>query len=191
MLRNFAPRTHGWVTRQSGYRVMLLRANGKSSLISMARTMKAANKLAREVVDQHLEMLKTDWPKIVRRPDRPRAIYVQVWNGSPFQGVWETPPPQRGGYQFQFHDRRRGPKQFHTYEKTQAKWKTGELVECLLLPKKTRRGGWRAQITGTQHEGTVTNWQDVPSHLCAGESVELKLCGISKQTGTAQFAWPS
>ena len=191
MLRKFETRPSVLEAGQSCYRVMLLRANGQSCLIRMNLSMGAARKVARKVVGYHLKRLETNWQQIVRRPDRPRAIYVQVWNGTAYQGTWETPVPRSGGYQFEFHDRRRGPKQSHAGDQAQPKWETGSLVDCLLLAQKTRRGGWRAKIADTQHKGPVTNWQDIPSHFCAGDRVELKLCSISKQTGAAQFAWPS
>ena len=190
MRQKIETRPHAPMARQSRYRVMLLRANGQSSLISMALSMSEAVKLAREVVDQHLQLLETNWRYIVSCPGRPREIYVQSWNGTHFQGTWKTPLPRQGGYQFGFHDRPRGKKRARAAEQEESTWKAGKLVECLLLPHKTRRGGWRAKISGTQHEGPVTNWDHVPADLAAGYRVELKLCGISKQTGAAQFAWP-
>ena len=184
------PRPHVPMVRQTRYRLMLLRANGRSSLLSMTLSMNAAKKLAEEIVDRHLQRLEINWRYIIHCPDRPRLIYAQVWHGTHFQGTWVTPIRREDGYQFEFHDRPRGKRRAPANEQEEPTWKAGKLVECLLLPQKTRRGGWRAKISGTEHEGPVTNWQDIPSNLSADDRVELRLCGISKQTGAAQFAWP-
>ena len=171
------------VAIQSGYRVMLLRANGEVGLVCFAKTHGNAQRIARKACQKHLARLTADWRRINSLADRPRMVYVEVWQGTPTHGTWIS--PRRNGFQFEFHDRSRDRRK----RKPATRWETGSLVKCVLLPARTRKGGWRAEIAGTGHQGPVTNWQDIPPTFTTGTEVDLKLCGISAQTGAAQFAW--
>jgi len=171
------------IANQSRYRVMLLRANGKIALVFMSPNRVRAVRVARKAIKNHLARLEKDWRRIIKSDDRPKMVYIEQWQGDAIFGSWES--PRRDKFQFEFHDRPRGRR------KSKEDLKTGSLVNCELLPEKTRKGGWRAKIVGTRHEGPVTNWQDIPSDLVAGDLVPLKLCGISIQSGSAQFAVPA
>ena len=173
---------------QSRYRVMLLRADGEIALVYLAKTLGNAVRIAREASQNHLARLEIDWQQIIKCVDRPRMIYVEAWQGTPTDGAWKS--VRRNGFQFEFHDRRRGRRK-QMQEPTKKSWETGSLVRCILLPRRTRKGGWRAEIAGTQHQGPVTNWQAIPANFTAGAEVELKLCSVSHQTGAAQFSWPT
>ena len=176
------------VRTPSNYRVMLLRANGEVALVCLAKTRSAAVKLAEEARKKHLTRLKTHWQLINKRADRPRMLFVEEWHGTPTDGYWRL--VRRDGFKFEFHDRRRG-RPTESLEPTAECCKAGSHIKCVLLLEKTRKGGWRAEVVGTQHRGPVTNWQAIPTNCTAGTEVELKLCSISHQTGAAQFAWPS
>ena len=175
------------IANQSRYRVMLLRANGQVALVFMSSNRVRAVRVARKAIEKHLTKLETDWRQIVKCGDRPKMVYIEQWQGNAIYGSWET--PRRDKFQFEFHDRRRGRRK--DKKDVEKRLKTGSIVDCVLLPEKTRKGGWRAKIVGTRHKGPVTNWQEIPAGLTAGNKVPLKLCGISRQSGNAQFAVPA
>ena len=175
-------------TRQTNYRVMLLRANGEIGLVCFCSDRRQAIKTASDVCKKYLKRLKLHWRQLNHRPDRPKLVFLEAWHGSPTYGFWEV--PQRGGFRFEFHDRARDC-QLLDDSSLQVKWKTGSLARCILLPKKTRKGGWRARIVESTFEGPVTNWQSIPANYAAGDEVALKICGISSRSGNAQFAVPS
>ena len=174
-------------TRQPKYRVMVLRANGEIGLVCLCCDHRQAIKTAGDVSKKYLKRLKLHWRQIVHRPDRPKLVFMEAWHGTPTSGFWEV--PERGGFRFEFHDRARDCQSLDD-SPLQVKWKTGSLARCLLLPEKTRKGGWRAKIVDSTFEGPVTNWQSVPASCTAGDEVVLKVCGISSSSGKAQFAVP-
>ncbi|HBJ35208.1 MAG TPA: hypothetical protein DDZ51_10730 [Planctomycetaceae bacterium] len=67
--------------------------------------------------------------------------------------------------------------------------RSGEIVDCVLLERRTKKGGWIASLVGSAISGPVTNSYEMPSDLVAGDRVRLKLCGIRPNTVFAQFAW--
>ena len=175
-------------TRQTNFRVMLLRANGEIALVYLCSNRREALQIARNVCKKHLKRLKSNWQQIVRHPNRPKIVFLEAWHGTPTSGFWEV--PERGGFRFEFHDRARG-RQTLDDSPAEIVWKTGSLVRCVLLRQRTRKGGWRAKIVDSKFSGPVTNWQSVPDSCDAGDEVILKVCGISTQSGNAQFAVPN
>ena len=172
-------------TRQNNYRVMLLRANGEIGLVCLCSDRRQATEVARDVCEKYLQRLELQWQQIVRRPDRPKLVFLEVWDGTSTSGRWRQ--PSRKTFRFEFHDRARGSQQTDDPQ-SQVVWKTGSLVKCVLLRQKTRKGGWRAKIVDSTFEGPVTNWQSIPASCNAGDEVVLKVCGISTRSGNAQFA---
>jgi hypothetical protein len=61
-------------------------------------------------------------------------------------------------------------------------------VKCQLLEEKTRKGGWKAQIVGTQTVGHVVPGNEPPS-LTAGQEVQLEIHSYRPPSPTA-FRWP-
>jgi len=157
---------------------MLLRANGQVALVYMGRNLKRVLEIADRATKKHVEKLKTDWRRIVKRPDRPKAVYLEEWCDT---GGWKKPRARR--FHFVFHDRPRGLRDVESRN-------TGVVVDCELLFEKTRKGGWRARILETRNEGPVTNWQAIPAGASSGDIIKLKVCGISRRTGIAQLAVP-
>ncbi|MDA8562817.1 hypothetical protein N9L06_00030 [Mariniblastus sp.] len=172
-------------TRQADYRVMLLRANGEIGLVCLCSGRKQATKTARAVCDRHVKRLETHWQQIIRRPDRPKLIFLEVWDGTLTSGRWRL--PSRNAFRFEFHDRARASQQTDDSQ-SQVILKSGSLVKCVLLRKKTRKGGWRAKIVDSTFEGPITNWQSIPRSCTAGDEVVLKVCSVSARSGNAQFA---
>ena len=172
--------------RQIKYRVMLLRANGEIGLVCLCSDRNQAVQIARDVCEKHLQRLKQHWKQIVYRPDRPRIVFLEVWDGTQTSGHWRL--PWRTPFRFEFHDRARGHQPFE--EQLQVVWKTGSLAPCVLLSRKTRKGGWRAKIENATFEGPITNWRSIPASCTAGDKVVLKVCGISAHSHRAQFAVP-
>ena len=162
------------------YRIMLKRANGDVVLARLCRTREEACHLAKKACKQHVERLKTHWWRISQSDIRPKEVFVETWRGGLTSGSWVLLRCDESPFRlpFKFHDRPRAYK-----HNRQRKFKSGEIVDCVLLQDKTRKGGWRAKVPGTIYQGPVTDWQSVPATKSAGESILLKVCSVSAQTG--------
>ncbi len=68
--------------------------------------------------------------------------------------------------------------------------KSGERVECELLPEKTKKGGWTAKFVGHTLKGPIVNTADVPADEKAGHRVTLIVHSISADGRQVQFRWP-
>jgi CRISPR-associated protein Cmr6 len=68
------------------------------------------------------------------------------------------------------------------------KGKTNEIVNCLLLKERTKKGGWRAQIVGHRQIGPIQNTDQVPAGLNPGDTVQLLIYSINDRE--AGFKWP-
>lgn len=71
---------------------------------------------------------------------------------------------------------------------TSSGYKAGSKVKAVLLEEKTKKGGWRAKLEGTDISGPIQNSNKVPSSCVPGQQVELVL-KIAKG-GDSAFAWP-
>ena len=76
-------------TRQTNFRVMLLRANGEIALVYLCSNRRQALQIARNVCKKHLKRLKSNWQQIVRHPNRPKIVFLEAWHGTPTSGFWE------------------------------------------------------------------------------------------------------
>lgn len=162
------------------FRVMVAQAGGAVALYRAMPTLRAARRIAQTACDRHQARLALEPRAVMAEPTRPRRVYVEQWIGSAIEGKWKPVAISMGGFSRRFEDRR------PTSGKRRRK--TGELVECVLLEKKTRRGGWRARIAGKSHAGPVTG--DPQAGVSPGDTVRLRICSLSGRTGAAQFAWP-
>ncbi|MDB2686140.1 hypothetical protein N9Y42_02915 [Mariniblastus sp.] len=163
------------------YRVMVKRANGQIFLARLCRSRAEAFRLAKKACEEHVDRLKADGGRNRLSRSRPKEVFIEAWRGGLTSGSWVllrcNEPPFR--LPFKFHD----------YPSTGShKIKANAIVACVLLPEKTRKGGWRAKVPGTIHQGPITDWQSVPETKAAGESIMLRICSVSTQTGRAQFA---
>ena len=67
--------------------------------------------------------------------------------------------------------------------------RSGKVIECVLLPTKTRKNGWMAQVVDLAIAGPVTGLMPEGLALAAGQNVRLKICGIKPESGFVQLAW--
>ena len=190
------------------FRIVCLRVNGQVSLVRLCPTLLEATCLARQAAKQHLQRLRVNRKAIVARADRSREVYVERWT----EIGWTQVKPAAGGFRFVFLDRaprvRRdqvnnsGPKGRAflstatggngqpTAQRPHDALRTGSLMECQLLEKRTRKGGWFAKIVGQPLNGPITNWQELPSSAQPGQTITLKVCGVRRDTGFVQLAYP-
>jgi CRISPR-associated protein Cmr6 len=71
---------------------------------------------------------------------------------------------------------------------TSCGYKAGSKVKAVLLEEKTKKGGWKANVEGTDIAGPIQNSDKTPSGSVPGQQVELVL-KIAKGSDSA-FAWP-
>lgn len=169
----------------SRFRVMLQYADGKKALHQMLPTLCAARHVATKVEQTHLRRIVEDYlntAKTWNRLEYPRRVYTEVWIGTAIDGRWVEISPRNGGLTFEL------PARFESTEKSRLS--TGQVVDCVLLAEKTRRGGWRAKMVGRRNAGPVTGTPAIAVKLTPGCKVRLKICGVSSRTGSTQFAWP-
>ena len=172
------PRIIGVRTRN--YRVMIKHRDGSVALFRLEETLKAARIAANTAFRDYQRALDNN-PAQALADGRPFRIYVQLRMGSPIDGRWETVLEHRGGFDRVLKLPRK--------RKTSDQIASGDLIDCKLLPDKTRRGGWRACIVGTTHVGPVLCHNQPPADWQPGMTVKLQLCSLSRRSGNAQFSW--
>jgi len=168
------------------FRIMLVRANGQTSMVFMTPELAVARSRARRLVKKHLAKLNANWQTIRKDAARPRILFIEAWRGSDCDGHWETLGRHNGGFKFEFYDRRRGQKD----QKLNADTTPGStVVPCILDRNRTRKGGWRARTADGKIIGPITNWQDVPTEMKEGDSIDLRIESCSWEHARGQFRW--
>ena len=109
------------------------------------------------------------------------AVWVERWQGTATSGVWLAVCRIRAGVAA------RGD-QPATTRKTPTT-KSGDVIECVLLPNKTRKNGWMALVVDLAIAGPVTGTTPHGLALAEGQKVRLKVCGIKPEAGFIQLAW--
>ncbi|MCY4305877.1 MAG: type III-B CRISPR module RAMP protein Cmr6 [Aestuariivita sp.] len=74
-------------------------------------------------------------------------------------------------------------------QRQKSQLKSGEEVKAILLEKKTKKGGWRAQELVSRITGNIQNYIEMPADLKPGDEVTL-IVKIPNPTNAA-FAWPT
>jgi hypothetical protein len=115
------------------------------------------------------------------------VVFVEHWEGTAIEGRWERLGLHRGGFCHVFPNGLPG----RSARRNPALPKSGDKVECLLLPKKTRKGGWRAKLANCELAGPVTNTSDVPATAKPEQVVILLVAAISQAGDHIQFRWLS
>lgn len=69
-----------------------------------------------------------------------------------------------------------------------ARPRSGDVVQAVLLPEKTRKGGWRARHEATGLSGEIQNTEAVPADKKAGDAVMLKVAAVHPMS--IAFRWP-
>ncbi|MGB7342961.1 MAG: hypothetical protein WBD20_02000 [Pirellulaceae bacterium] len=168
-------------SEQAAFRIMVQQATGDTALYRVESTLRQATRVAESACRRLQQKLDGERARVLLDLKRPRLVYIQQWVGSATIGHWDTIPLGKGGYVQRFHDA------VATCENLALK--SGQIVPCELLSRRTRRGGWRAQISQSEIVGPITNWPDVPTTWKAGDIVPLQLCCLSCRSRAAQFRW--
>ncbi len=170
-------------TRQpmsAGFRVVARRRNGVKCLVSLATYREEAVEVAENFRDVAIAHCETPTRRKKQKRDGLAAVVVEEWVGTPTAGRWKYLDPQKGGFCHVF-PASPGNGRFHL--------KSGERVDCVLLPEKTRKDGWRAKVADRDLVGSVTNTKDIPESATAGQKVSLHVGAISTGGKHIQFDW--
>jgi len=165
----------------AGHRVMAHLRNRSRVLISLTVTRGEAVGIAkrmRNLVENRRSEVSQNGK---HSPDEVTLICVEEWVGTATDGYWRWLSPNQGGFIHRFDN----PDESSRAKRSQ----TGEIVECVLLPQKTRKHGWKAQIRGGNVAGPITNSDEVPEVVAAGETVSLRIGARSRQGNHIQFQW--
>lgn len=197
------------------YRIMCRRADGIIGLVRLCGTITLAQKYARALVDKQLLKLRTQRAVVLADARRPREVTIEKWIGTATEGSWEL-LDRREGYYFEFLDHaprfgnrhvpvdgaptaaqapassapmRKKPAELAVVATTNREPRNGDIVACVLLERRTRKGGRFAKLIGWPASGPICG--EPKEELPAGQTVQLKLSGIKLATGFAQLAWPA
>lgn len=189
----------------SRFRVVCHHADGSVGLLTLCQTLSGARTKARREVDQHLARLRSERLAVLLDAKRPTQIRVEQWIGEATSGAWKVVERREGGYEFTFHDS--PPRKFRgknsresdsvsfrdghsadLAEKSLAP-QSGDLVECVLLERRTRRNGWFAKVATLPISGPVTGPAPHGQALEPGMKIVLRVCSCKLSTAAAQFAW--
>ena len=162
------------------FRVMARCRNGVKCLVSLTAYREDAVELAERFRDVATARTETRAHGKKHERDGLTAIVVEEWIGTPTVGRWKYLDPQNGGF---CHVLRAFP------GNGRFRLKSGERVDCVLLPEKTRKGGWKAKVVGRDLIGPVTNTKDIPRSATAGQQVSLRVGAISLRGKHIQFDW--
>lgn len=168
--------------RIADYRVMVRLSDGGVALVSLARTLAEAVSVARQFRDA--AQLNGPGAGVTGGGRRHRilAVFTEGWFGGTLAGRWKPVLPPRGFlHRFEQRGERGGSARPHS----------GQLVACVLLAEKTRKGGWRAQLVGGSACGPITNSSAVPAAAEPGQCVELRIGAIAEDGRRVQFDWPA
>ncbi len=186
-------------TAPADFRVVARFADRSQALLSMAQTCAQAICLAKRFVgvvvrdrrDVHTRRTNNRKPICQRdrtglrkrREKRICAVHVEQWVGSTIEGRWRRLDSEDGGFDHFF-----GP---HKKEEGDpSSLRSGDVVECVLLAERTRKGGWMARLCRRMLAGPITNTAEVPESASPGEAVELRIGAISAKRDRVQFHWP-
>ena len=169
----------------SGYRVVARSKHRRLALVSLAETRTQAVRLAEEFLQTvQRRRLQAD-PRIAGEEDQIQTVLVEQWIGTATAGYWKPLSAEAGG----FWQRVNGWPRGRRVEVDPALPRSGDEALCVLLPEKTRKGGWRARLTNRSLAGPITNTGDVPSGAQAGQRVVLLVEAICGKKGRVQFRW--
>lgn len=199
------------------FRILCERADGTIAQVRIVSTLAEARGACKVLAERHLERLKKQRAKIVARPARPRRLYFERWVGDAQCGYWELVDPTADGFTFVFLDRAprlngwvgikhtdASPTMKPTASSKadsepvpqvtashEATIRSGMDVHCVLLAKRTRKGGWFAKVVGHTLSGPVTNSSMLPQACQSGDVMAFKVCGVKVETGFVQLAYVS
>ena len=164
----------------AGFRVVARRRNGVKCLVSLATYREEAVELAENFRDVATTHCEPPTRGKAQKRDALAAVIVEEWVGTPTVGRWKYLDPQKGGFCHVFPTSP-GNGRFRL--------KSGERVDCVLLPEKTRKKGWKAKVVGRDLVGPITNTKDIPKSVSVGQKVSLRVGAISTGGKHIQFDW--
>ena len=166
------------------FRVMARHRDGSRALVSLAESRAQAVSLA----EKHRDWLDNGRKANrlgLRSQDGIVAIYTEEWIGTLTEGRWERLSPRQRGFHWAYVNRITR----HESGQRSVRPGTGDVVRCVLLTEKTRKGGWRARLLGPDVAGPITNSKEVPDTMEPGRTVLLRIGGISGDGDRIQFHW--
>ncbi len=182
---------HGSATRPAfapataRFRVIARLRGGSQALISLAETGRQATYLAKRAVAAVIHQRRELTAKAPQSKHPIISIEVEMWVGTLTDGEWTYLKPGRGGYSHRFDSSNRNDRDRRDSKQP----KSGDEVDCVLLPQKTRKGGWRAKLAERALIGPITNSADVPKSAKPGQLVRLRIGSISARGNRIQFRW--
>jgi len=156
------------------YRVMARHHDHSQSLVTLAQNLRQASTLAKAFCDT-----------IVTNRDGIVSVHVEEWIGTLTEGQWKPLSERNGGFWHRFHNHNHRSRD----QRNSSLPKSGDKVECVLLPEKTRKGGWLAKMLRRGLIGPVTNTADVPLSTNPGQVIMLRIGSISYDGKRVQFHW--
>jgi hypothetical protein len=169
----------------SGYRVVARSKHRRLALVSLAETRTQAVRLAEEFLQTVQRWQLQAEPRNAGEQDPIQMVRVEQWIGTATAGYWKPLSAEAGGFWHRVNGSPRGRR----VEVDPALPRSGDEVLCVLLPEKTRKGGWRARLLNRSLAGPITNTGDVPSGVQAGQRVVLLVEAICGKKGRVQFRW--
>lgn len=169
----------------SGYRVVARSKHYRLALVSLAETRNQAVRLAEEFVQTVQRRRQQADPRIAGEEDPIQMVLIEQWIGTATAGYWKPLSAQAGG----FWHRVNGSAGGRRVEVDPTLPRSGDEAQCVLLPERTRKGGWRARLTNRHLAGPITNTGDVPGDVQAGQTVVLLVEAVCGKKGRVQFRW--
>jgi hypothetical protein len=167
----------------SGYRVIAGFRDRSEALVTLATTLRQAINSAKEFYEAAIASYRQPASNDNHRKDRLAEVRVEEWVGTLTEGQWER--VRYGGFMHRFNTRSH-PNGDHRRPSLP---ESGSKVECVLLPEKTRKGGWKAKLLQGGLEGSITNTSDVPKSAKPDQKVTLRVGAISHGGKRIQFHW--
>ena len=162
------------------YRVVARHRDRSQSLVTLAENLRQAANFAKTFCDA-MEGGSRDGIVFVR---------VEEWIGTLVEGRWRLVNPHHGGFVWaSSRDANTRDARSRGGDRNSALPQSGEKVQCILIPEKTRRGGWRAKLLRRGTVGPITNTADMPNSAQPGQMVTLRVGAISHDGKRIQFYW--
>ena len=159
------------------YRVMARHRDQGQGLVTLAENARQAANLAKAFCDT----IATDRDGIL-------SVRAEEWVGTLTEGEWQPMSLSHGGFSHKFTTQlstRTGSGD----QRNPTLPKTGDMIQCVLMGEKTRKGGWKANLLQRPTDGPITNTADVPKSAKPGEVVMLRVGAISNDGKRIQFHW--
>ncbi|MCA9068802.1 MAG: hypothetical protein KDA84_07765 [Planctomycetaceae bacterium] len=164
------PQVENHGDKLSSYRVMFGYSKRQTSLYLVTRDLEMAVFAAKDVFAALCES----------NPLKVRSVYVENWQEFADGGGWKCVPTNAHGFREIIPSQEKG---------SALELKSGSVVKCVLLPERTRKSGWNAQVLGESLKGPITNSNRLPELLSPGTEVELRIGAINKEKTRVQFDW--